>query len=142
MVMLLFGFFMYVLDRWLPVGEFDFFGRNELAFGLLILAISVMLLALFQFKKVKTTTNPIDLTRTSSLVTKGIFQYTRNPMYLAMLLILLAVGLKMGNAFNTLIAAGFVYYMNHFQIKLEEEALEKQFGKDYRLYKKNTRRWF
>ncbi len=141
-IMLLFAGVMYLLATFLPVGQFDFFGRKELAVVLLALAVLTMFLALFQFRKVKTTTNPIDLTKTSNLATQGIFKYTRNPMYLAMLLILLAFGLKLGNAFNTLIAAGFVYYINHFQIRFEEEALEKQFGKNYTLYKKNTRRWF
>lgn len=37
-------------------------------------------------------------------------------MYLALLLLLLSWGLYLGNAFNTLLAAGFVYYMNTFQI--------------------------
>ena len=142
LVMLFFAGAMYVLAQFLPVGQFDFFGRKELAIGLLGLAVLVMALALFQFKKVKTTTNPIDLTKTSSLVTQGILKYSRNPMYLAMLLILLAFGLKLSNAFNTLVAAGFVYYMNHFQIRFEEEALEKKYGKIYSIYKKNTRRWF
>ena len=142
LVMLIFAGGMYALANLLPVGQFDFFGRRELAIALLGLAALVMILALFQFSKMKTTTNPIDLTKTSSLVTQGIFKYTRNPMYLAMLMILLAFGLKLSNAFNTLIAAGFVYYMNHFQIRFEEEALEKKYGKVYSIYKKNTRRWF
>ena len=58
------------------------------------------------------------------------------------LLVLLAFGLTLGNAFNTLVAAGFVSYMNKFQIKPEEEVLEKKFGKEYSIYCKLTRRWF
>ncbi|MEM6864011.1 MAG: isoprenylcysteine carboxylmethyltransferase family protein [Bacteroidota bacterium] len=142
LVMLLFGGVMYLVTRILPFGQFDFFGRKELAAFLLGLAILMIFLALVQFKRIKTTTNPIDLTKTSALVVQGIFKYSRNPMYLAMLLVLLAFGLRLGNAFNILVASGFVYYMNHFQIKFEEQALEKQFGKQYRVYKKNTRRWF
>ena len=61
---------------------------------------------------------------------------------LGMLLLLLAYGLKLGNAFNTLLAALFVYYMNQFQIRYEEEALLKKFGRDYKLYCKAVRRWF
>ena len=116
LVMLLFGGVMYLVTRILPFGQFDFFGRKELAAFLLGLAILMMFLALFQFKRIKTTTNPIDLTKTSALVVQGIFKYSRNPMYLAMLLVLLAFGLRLGNAFNILVASGFVYYMNHFQI--------------------------
>ncbi len=140
--MLIFGGLMYVLDKFLPFGEFDFFGRQGLYKVLLILAFLVIFFGIFQFIRVKTTTNPIDLSKTSKLVTYGIYKYTRNPMYLGMLLILLALGLKLGNAFNTLLAVGFVYYMNHFQIKKEEQALLKLFGKEYSMYCKATRRWF
>lgn len=142
LVMLIFACFMYVLNRFLPFGSFDFFGRKELATFLVALAFIIMALAIFQFLRAKTTTNPINLTKTSTLVTTGIFKYTRNPMYLGMLLILLAFGLKLGNAFNTLVAAGFVYFMNYFQIENEEKALTKLFDKKYTMYCKATRRWF
>ncbi|PWL38583.1 isoprenylcysteine carboxylmethyltransferase family protein [Flagellimonas aquimarina] len=142
LVMLIFACFMYVLNRFLPFGSFDFFGRIALATFLVVLAFIIMAWAIFQFLRAKTTTNPINLTKTSNLVTTGIFKYTRNPMYLGMLLILLAFGLKLGNAFNTLVAAGFVYFMNYFQIENEEKALTKLFDKKYIVYCKATRRWF
>ena len=140
--MLIFGGFMYVLDRYLPVGEFDFFGRDFLTYLLLIIGFLIMLVAIIQFISSKTTTNPLEPEKTSTLVTSGIYNFTRNPMYLAMLLFLIAFGLRLGNAFNTLVAAGFVYYMNHFQIKHEEKALKQKFGKTYQLYCKAVRRWF
>ncbi|MGW9686598.1 methyltransferase family protein [Flagellimonas sp. 2504JD1-5] len=142
LVLLIFGFLMYLLAKFLPVGDFDFFGRRELAIFLFVLAVLVMVSGIFQFTRAKTTVNPMDLSKTTRLVTKGVFKFSRNPMYLGMLLILLAFGLKLGNAFNTLLAAGFVYYMNHFQIKHEEKALTEMFGKEYRAYCKATRRWF
>lgn len=141
-MMLVFGGLMYVLDRFLPVGEFDFFGRQELAVFLSGLGIMVILISIIQFFAKKTTVDPLNPTKTRKLVTNGIYNYTRNPMYLGMLLFLLAFGLKLGNAFNTLVAAGFVSYINHFQIKPEEEALSKMFGKEYSIYCKLTRRWF
>lgn len=142
LVMLIFGFLMYLLNRFLPVGHFEFFGRQELSIALFALALLIIFISITQFVLAKTTTNPINLTKTSRLVTSGIFKYSRNPMYLGMLLILLGYGLKLGNAFNTLLAAGFVYYMNHFQIAKEEKALSQLFGKEYRNYSKATRRWF
>ncbi len=141
-VFMVFGLLMYLLASYLPVGNFDFFGRYPLAIGISGIALLLALLSLYQFAKAKTTVDPIKPSKASVLVVSGIYQYTRNPMYLALLLILIAIGLKLGNAFNTIIAAGFVYFMNHFQIKKEEEALLKLFGKDYRLYCKAVRRWF
>ncbi len=141
-IMLIFGGLMYVLDRFLPVGEFEFFGKQELAMFLFGLGFLVILISVIQFFVTKTTVDPMNPNKTRKLVTTGIYNFTRNPMYLGMLLFLLAFGLKLGNAFNTLLAAGFVYWMNHFQIKPEEEVLLEKFGKEYSIYCKLTRRWF
>ncbi|WP_350285497.1 isoprenylcysteine carboxylmethyltransferase family protein [uncultured Croceitalea sp.] len=141
-VFLIFAVFMFMLARFLPFGEFDFFGRMGLMYIVWGLAVVLVLLALIKFKRAKTTVDPTRPSNASSLVISGIYSYTRNPMYLAMLLVLIGFGLKLGNAFNTMTAAGFVYYMNHFQIKPEEEALTERFGKNYKLYCKAVRRWF
>ena len=140
--MCIFGGFMYVVDRFLPVGEFDFFGRMRMSQILVVLGFLIITVAIFQFRKAKTTTDPLNPEKANHMVTGGIFNYTRNPMYLGMLLFLIAFGLRLGNAFNVLLAAGFVYYMNHFQIKLEERALTERFGKAYLSYLKAVRRWF
>ncbi len=142
LVMVIFGCFMYLVDRFLPVGEFDFFGRREMSYILLAVGFLLIIVAVFQFIKANTTTDPLHPEKAKHLITGGVFKYTRNPMYLGMLLFLIAFGLHLGNAFNTLLAAGYVYYMNHFQIKREETVLIEQFGKAYLLYLKAVRRWF
>lgn len=141
-VVFIFAVFMYLLDRFLPFGEFDFFGREVLIW---ILAVSAMLLSVFaimHFLKARTTIDPLFPDRAAVLVTGGIYSYTRNPMYLAMLMLLLAWGLWLGNAFNTLLAALFVSYMNRFQIGPEEDALRRTFGRQYQKYCMEVRRWF
>ncbi len=142
LVMLIFGLAMFLLTTFLPVGYFDFFGRSILMYFLVGVAILIGLISLYQFYKDKTTVNPMAPDKASSLVTNGIYRYTRNPMYLSLLLILLAWGLFLGNAFNTLIAAAFVSYMNTFQIQPEEEILTKRFGKEFEKYLFQVRRWF
>ena len=119
LLLLLFGFAMYILATFLPFGFFDFFGR--LLFFKIMLGFGglVGLLSLFQF-----------------------YRFTRNPMYLALLISLLALGVVLGNAFNTLIAAAFVEYMNRFQIIPEERILLNKFGRSYKEYCTLTRRWF
>lgn len=141
-VMLIFGLAMFGLAKLLPVGYFDFFGRIPLSKVLIVVVGLIFFFSIFKFNTAKTTVNPIAPEKASKLVTSGIYKYSRNPMYLAMLLLLLAWGLRLGNAFNVLIAAGFVSYINKFQISLEEAALSDKFGKDYRLYCKKVRRWF
>lgn len=142
LVFLFFALVMYLVILFLPVGFFDFFGRLLLAKALLILACMIGLVALFQFFKRKTSVDPLHPEKVNQLVTAGLYKYSRNPMYLALLLVLLGFGLYLGNAFNTLVAAGFVAYMNRFQIIPEERILFDKFGKEYKTYLTATRRWF
>lgn len=141
-VFLLFGLFMYLLNVYLPVGYFDFFGRDYLLNAIGLLAFLIGAISLLQFFRTKTSVDPLHPSKTTVLVTDGVYKFTRNPMYLSLLLLLLAWGLYLGNAFNTLLAAGFVYYMNAFQIIPEEEVLERKYGKAYQKYCVMVRRWF
>ncbi|MBT8184314.1 MAG: isoprenylcysteine carboxylmethyltransferase family protein [Eudoraea sp.] len=141
-IFLAFALFMFLLAKLLPFGGFDFFGRQYLIVALLVIAIVISIVALLQFKGAKTTVDPTIPTKASQLVTGGIYKFSRNPMYLALLLMLLALGLQLGNAFNTLTAAFFVAYMNKFQIVPEEEILSNLFGKEYHHYCSRVRRWF
>lgn len=142
LIMMIFGGFMYFLAKFLPFGYFDFYGREWGCKILVGLAVLLFLASFLKFINARTTVDPINTEKASSLVTTGIYGFTRNPMYLGMLLLLLAFGLHLGNAFNVLLAAGFVSYINKFQIKHEEAALDKLFGKEYQLYCKKVRRWF
>ncbi|MEK6155653.1 isoprenylcysteine carboxylmethyltransferase family protein [Flavobacteriaceae bacterium 3-367] len=141
-IFLFFGLLMYLLKEFFPVGQFEFFGRQYLIKMLTFVAVAIVVVAMVQFFRRRTTVDPMRPSKATSLVTKGIYAYSRNPMYLALLLLLLAWGLWLGNAFNTLIAAGFVSYMNNFQIKPEEKALSQRFGKEYQHYCTQVRRWF
>jgi len=141
-IALLFAGSMFLLAGYLPVGYFDFFGRTYLMVVLCSIALLIGLISLFQFLRSGTSIDPLAPAKASRLVTGGLYRYSRNPMYLALLLLLLGWGLYLGNAFNTLIAAGFVYYMNTFQIIPEEEVLAQKFGKEYQKYCIMVRRWF
>ena len=142
LVFLFFGLGMYLVSKFLPFGFFDFSGRTILFRVLLGLAVVISIIALVQFYRAKTTIDPSNPAKTSFLVTKGVYRISRNPMYLAMLLLLLALGIALGNAFNTLIAAGFVAFMNRFQIIPEERFLLDKFGSSFKEYCTLTRRWF
>lgn len=142
---LVFGIFallMWMLKLLLPVGSFDFYGRIFFCKLFVVLGIVLGVISLLQFYKFRTTIHPKELSKVSNLVTTGLYNFSRNPMYLGLLLFLLAWGLWLGNAFNILLAAGFVGYMNRFQISLEEKALLERFGKDYKNYCILVRRWF
>lgn len=141
-VFIIFSGLMYLLAKYLPVGSFAFFGNSFIIIAFFILGILVGLLALLQFVYVKTTINPHKPFNTEKLVTNGLYRYTRNPMYLAMMILLISLGLYLRNAFNIFLITGFVSYMNINQIIPEEKALSKIFGTPYKTYCKQVRRWF
>jgi protein-S-isoprenylcysteine O-methyltransferase Ste14 len=108
---------------------------------LLAMGTGIGLAGVVSFKKARTTVNPLKPETSSVLVDSGVFRFTRNPMYLALLLALLAWGLMLNHLWPLVWAPVFVCYMNRFQIQPEERALEKQFGKAFLDYKNQVRRW-
>ncbi|WP_299432460.1 isoprenylcysteine carboxylmethyltransferase family protein [uncultured Maribacter sp.] len=141
-VLVLFALLMFFCAKVLPFGYFNFLRQTYLIYFLLGLSLCIGFLAVIQFYKEKTTVDPMKPDKVSNLVTNGLYKYSRNPMYLAMLFLLVGFGLWLGNAFNSLLIAGFVHYMNKFQIFPEEEILQNHFGKAYKMYCSKVRRWF
>ncbi|MBT4603874.1 MAG: isoprenylcysteine carboxylmethyltransferase family protein, partial [Bacteroidetes Order II. Incertae sedis bacterium] len=93
------------------------------------------------FKKVGTTVHPMQPEKASALVTSGVYQVSRNPMYLGLLLGLISWGLYLSSLWAVACCVLFVAYMNRFQIAPEERAMEKRFGEDFNMYRQRTRRW-
>lgn len=106
------------------------------ALGLLVIVAGVV-----QFKIAKTTVNPTRPHETVTVVATGIFNRTRNPMYLGMLLVLIGWFVYLGAGLNALVLVVFVLYMNRFQIHPEETMLKKRFGDEYEQYLTRVRRW-
>ena len=122
--------------------ELTFNYSNQLCLFFLISGFSIILISFQTFKKEKTTINPIKIEKASSLVTSGIFKYSRNPMYLGMVLILISTAIKFSLYGGLLVIVFFVYFITIFQILPEEKAMKKLFGEDFTNYKNKTRRWF
>tara|TARA_B000000609_G_scaffold21192_1_gene13103 strand:- start:55 stop:378 length:324 start_codon:yes stop_codon:yes gene_type:complete len=106
-----------------------------------VVGIFVFAAAVSSFKKQKTTVNPISIENASSLVVSGIFKYSRNPMYLGMLFVLLGLAFKFNVIGGLLFTGIFMLFITIFQIKPEEVAMEKLFGQEWKDYTKNVRRW-
>lgn len=109
--------------------------------GLFAISCFLLLPAVLEFYKHKTTVNPLKPQAASALVIKGVYKYSRNPMYLGMACLLAAWCVWLGNPINIVCLIGFIFYMNRFQILPEEKALEELFGEDFNQYKSQVRRW-
>ena len=113
----------------------------EISIFVLSAGILIFVNPVLQFIKSKTTVNPIQFEDVNKLVTSGIFKYSRNPMYLGMLMIVLSTSIFYLNIYSILTPLLFMLWINKFQIKREEEFLIEKFGDEYLSYKKKTRRW-
>lgn len=77
----------------------------------------------------------------SSLVTNGVYRFTRNPMYVGLLLALSGWAAFLSSPSALVYLVAFVLYMNRFQIEPEERVLASRFGADYAAYRTRVRRW-
>ena len=113
-----------------------------LVFGVCFIASGYFgLSGIYQFKQAKTTVNPVDIHKTSTIVDSGVYRTSRNPMYFGLLLLLIGYGYLQQNWLCLLIPLLFIAYMNRYQIGPEERHLEARFGDEYRNYKQKVRRW-
>ena len=140
-VALLLGFLMWLASPLVVSVEVPSAFRVSVAVVLASVGVVVGLAGIVSFWKAKTTINPTKPSATSSLVTSGVFRFTRNPMYLSLLLYLLAWAAYLSNWLAFLFLPVFVLYINEFQIKPEERALLSLFGPEYAAYKERVRRW-
>ncbi|GIM54217.1 methyltransferase family protein [Capnocytophaga cynodegmi] len=122
---------------------FPFYGVKS--FGLcvlfVVLGVAIALSGVWEFRKLKTTVNPITPEKSSQIVDTGVYRFSRNPMYLGMAFVLIGLVFLWGNYLSWLGVVGFVIYITRFQIIPEEKILNEIFGENYRKYLKKTRRW-
>jgi protein-S-isoprenylcysteine O-methyltransferase Ste14 len=93
------------------------------------------------FRRARTTVNPMKPESASSLVASGVYRITRNPMYVGLLLVLVAWATFLAAPLALPGPLAFVLYIGRFQIAPEEVALTKLFGTEYAEYKAKVRRW-
>jgi len=78
---------------------------------------------------------------TDAIVMRGPFRFSRNPIYLAMVLLQLGVGIWINSLWFIVLAAVSAGLLWWGVISREERYLERKFGNEYLLYKNKVRRW-
>ncbi len=127
--------------RMAPTSGFVLPYRNVLAFSFFVAGIGVAASGAAGFRRARTTLNPRSPEKSSALVVSGIYRWTRNPMYLGMLLMLLCWATYLANWVSFAFLPGFVIYLDYFQITPEERALASMFGQEFAAYRSKVRRW-
>lgn len=123
-----------------PLG-LEFAIRVPVAVAIALIGAAFDFSGLLAFFRSKTTVNPLKPERASALVTGGVYRFTRNPMYVGMLLFLAAWGVYLDSLLGFIAPVLFVLYMNRFQIGPEERVLREKFGAPFEDYMERVGRW-
>ncbi len=107
----------------------------------LVAGIAIALAGVKEFVHYKTTVNPLHPEKSTYLVVTGIFQITRNPMYLGMLIVLLGWADFLDSIVAFIGPLIFFSYITLFQIQPEERIMQEHFGVDFSQYCASVRRW-
>lgn len=137
---------MWLTDTWQAMRAladvgWSFALPTSLAIMVALIGLSLMLISPQTLRRANTTLLAFAPERATALVTTGIFNYSRNPIYVGDALLLVAWALWLGAAMNVLWLALFVLYMSKVQIAAEEQALRHKFGGAYQAYCQQVRRW-
>tara|TARA_Y100001936_G_scaffold32967_1_gene30942 strand:+ start:711 stop:1166 length:456 start_codon:yes stop_codon:yes gene_type:complete len=139
LVALIFGFLINYTKNIFPKIEI----KNQIIFGsfMIINGLIIILSAIILFKKYQTTISPLNPSNATKLITNGIYKFSRNPMYLGLLLVLLGISIIFNLTGGFFFILLFISYMNLFQIIPEENAMVDLFKDEFLEYKINVRRW-
>lgn len=110
-----------------------------LGWGVVLLGLVVAFGGLRQL--ISAHTSPDPHAPTTSVVTTGVYRFTRNPIYLGFLCMVIGLPLIFGNPWGILVAPVQVYFFNRMIISREETYLEGKFGQEYLNYRSGVRRW-
>jgi protein-S-isoprenylcysteine O-methyltransferase Ste14 len=123
----------------LPVKQLFFPPITYLGLVAIALGIGTVLFCAYLFKRNQTVIVPFQ--ESSYLIRESIFNYSRNPIYLGMIITLVGVGIYLGSFTPVLIIPLFSVLIQELFIKEEERMLEAKFGEEYREYKASVKRW-
>ena len=139
LVALTFGFLINYTKNIFPKIEI----KNKIIFGssMIISGLIIILFAIILFKKYQTTITPLNPFNATKLMTDGIYKFSRNPMYLGLLLVLLGISIILNLTGGFFLIPLFILYLNLFQIIPEENAMVDLFKDEFLEYKKKVRRW-
>ena len=117
----------------------DFFRSKPIGALLIFMSLIIFYISIKQFNK--HSEDPVPTTPSNLIIVNGIYSYTRNPMYLGLLLMQIGLGMLL-SVIHIVMFTVFTYLiLKYFVIFPEEKYLEDKFGDVYIRYKKSVNRW-
>ena len=132
---------MWAIEWAIPALNLALPGREPAAIIAALAGCVTIVADVVEFRRLRTTVNPRRPGAASLLVVSGVYQMTRNPMYVGMLFLLSAWAIYLSTVWTVIGPVAFVIYMNRFQIGPEEKVLESLFGEAFTSYRQKVRRW-
>jgi len=133
--------FLFVIFFTKDIFRFSIELPTLLGYIIIVAGLIIIFVAAKQFKAANTTINPTKPETASVLVSNGVFSYSRNPMYLGMLIIIIGFSIIHNLIAIIVFIPLWIIYMINFQIIPEEEAMKTLFKEEFLNYSKKTRRW-
>ena len=130
---------IFALNEYYPGPRFTSMASQIAGGALIIIGLLLLVTAGGLFKRVGT--DLIPFRNVSALVTDGIYRYTRNPMYLGMLSVLLGCVVTVGSTLALCVPVAFAIIIEVRFIRPEEAMLRELFPEDYPTYCERVRRW-
>ena len=130
---------LYVFQLYSLPSFLNIFRSSDLGFIIVVISLLLVFLSVGLFKKNNEDPNPTTMSK--KLITSGIFRYTRNPMYLSLIIFQIGVGISLSFLHISLMSVLTFFLIHHYVIKREEMYLKKLFGNEYQYYLKQSRRW-
>lgn len=109
--------------------------------GLPVVALGVLVAVRGSRAFADAQTNIVPLQPASTLVTNDVFSFSRNPMYLGMLLALSGQAALLGEPWNSAVVLGFFLVVRLRFVPAEENQMAQTFGQEYSEYAHRVRRW-
>lgn len=132
---------MWGLAQFPPYWEIDPLVRYIISAVVTAIGVAFAVAGVVAFRLAKTTINPMQPGKATTLISTGIYRITRNPMYVGLLCVLLAWAVFLQSPWALLGPVVFFFWINYLQIIPEERALGKLFGEEYGRYQGRVRRW-
>ncbi|MCY7375626.1 MAG: isoprenylcysteine carboxylmethyltransferase family protein [Pyrinomonadaceae bacterium] len=138
LVIIIYAFAPSFYPYLLPIAWLE--NRTVQFIGLALLLLSLGWTILAQIQMGNSWRIGIDEQKQTALVRTGLFRYSRNPIFLGMIVTLFGVFLTIPNALTFLILI-LGYVLIQIQVRLEEEFLTGTHGEEYIEFRKQVRRW-
>ncbi|MCG8489284.1 MAG: isoprenylcysteine carboxylmethyltransferase family protein [Chromatiales bacterium] len=128
-----------VIGNYIPMPLPDWIILQWVGAMLSVTAIAITLWGVHEFHVFRNPIAPIQ--SVNRLMVSGPYRFTRNPLYLALILLQLGLALFFLNGWMVVVLLPVVLFVHHYVVAREEAYLVQRFGSDYQAYQERVRRW-